>query len=215
LSDVFTIVVADDHPVFRRGLAEVVAEDQAFRIVAEAGEGESALAFVRHYRPHIVVLDINMPKMSGLEVAAAINQENLKTAVVLLTMYREAAVFRHALDMGVRGYVLKDSAVNEIAACLHMVAAGRAYISPALSSELLERRTDSLAPLSGLCALTAAEQPVLQMIARGLTTAEIATALGKSVKTIENHRAHICQKMGVTGPQALLRFALEHKAQLQ
>jgi DNA-binding NarL/FixJ family response regulator len=116
----------------------------------------------------------------------------------------------------VSGYVLKDSAVIEIVACLHTVATGRAYVSPALSTELLDRRADLASPqFAALETLTPAEQPVLRLIARGLTTAEIAKALGNSVKTIDNHRSHICQKLGLHGPQALLRFALEHKALLE
>jgi DNA-binding NarL/FixJ family response regulator len=210
-----TIVIADDHPLFRRGLMEVLEPERSFQVVAEAMDGETALDLVRRHRPHIALLDISMPRMSGLDVAETIRHEQLGTAVVLLTMYREAAVFRRALDLGARGYVLKDSAVMEIVACLHMVASGRAYISPALSTELLERRADLTTPeFIALSGLTPAEQPILQLIARGLTSAEIAAELGKSVKTVENQRSHICQKMGLSGPQALLRFALEHKALL-
>lgn len=216
MSEPITIVVADDHPLFRRGLAEVLETDPSFRIAGEAGDGATALALVRRLRPQIALLDISMPHTSGLEVAEAIRREELDVAVVLLTMYRDAGVFRRALDEGVKGYVLKDSAVIEIVACLHMVAAGRAYISPALSSELLDRRTDLSTPeFAALAALTPAEKPVLRFIARGLTSAEIAFTLGNSVKTIENHRSHICQKLGLSGPQALLRFALEHKSLLE
>ena len=157
-----------------------------------------------------------LPGASGLDVAAAIHREALPTEVVVLTMYRDAGLFRHALDHGVKGYVLKDAAVVEIVACLHMVAAGRAYISPALSSELLDRYDDDRRPeVVGLADLTPAERRVLRLIARGLTTAGIAAELGNSPKTIENHRSHICQKLGLEGPQAVLRFALERKALLE
>jgi DNA-binding NarL/FixJ family response regulator len=216
MSEPITIVMADDHPLFRRGLTEVLEPDSSFRIVGEAADGDNALALVRRLRPRIALLDINMPNASGLEVAEAIRHEELGTAVVLLTMYREAGVFRRAIDTGVKGYVLKDSAVMEIVACLHMVASGRAYISPALSSELLDRRADLTTPeFAALADLTPAEKPVLRLIARGLTSAEIAAVLGNSVKTIDNHRSHICQKLGLSGPQALLRFALEHKPLLE
>jgi DNA-binding NarL/FixJ family response regulator len=215
VSDPVTIVIADDHPLFRRGLIEVLERERSFQILAEATDGEAALELVRRHRPLIALLDISMPKMSGLDVAEFIRHEQLGAAVVLLTMYREAAVFRRAIDLGARGYVLKDSAVMEIVACLHTVASGRAYISPMLSTELLERRAELTAPeFLALSGLTPAEQPILQLIARGLTSAEIAAELGKSVKTVENQRSHICQKMGLSGPQALLRFALEHKAVL-
>jgi DNA-binding NarL/FixJ family response regulator len=163
-----------------------------------------------------VVLDIEMPKASGLAVAEAIGREGLGVGVVMLTMYRDAGMLRRALDLGARGYLLKDSAVTDIVVCLHAVAAGRAYISPQLSSELLERRADEpVAELAALAVLTRAERGVLRHIAQGLTSPEIGETLGISAKTVENHRSHICRKLGLHGPQALLRFALEHKALLQ
>lgn len=211
----FSIVIADDHPLFRRGLIEVLESEAAFHIVGEAPDGATALALIERHVPDIALLDVSMPAMSGLEIAERMRGIGLPTVVVLLTMYREPAIFRRALDAGVKGYVLKDSAVMEIVACLHTVATGRAYISPALSTELLARHTDMTSPaIAAIAALTPAEQPILQLIARGHTSAEIAASLGKSIKTIENHRSHICQKMGLSGPQALLRFALENKALL-
>ena len=210
-----TVIIADDHPLFRRGLVEVLEAENAFRIIAEAADGGDALALIERHVPVIALLDVNMPGMSGLEIAERVRALELPSAVVLLTMYREPAIFRRALDAGVKGYVLKDSAVVEIVACLHTVAAGRAYISPVLSTELLARRAELTTPAArALATLTPAEQPVLQLIARGHTSAEIATILGKSIKTIDNHRSHICQKMGLSGPQALLRFALENKGLL-
>src|SRR5690606_35680674 len=137
MSEPITVIVADDHPLFRRGLAEVLQADDSFRIVADAGNGVDALALIRRHEPDIAVLDVNMPDASGLQVAETIQREELRTIVVLLTMHRESAILRRALDAGVQGYILKDSAVMEIVACLHTVATGRAYISPVLSSELL------------------------------------------------------------------------------
>lgn len=211
-----TVMIAEDHPLFRKGLMEVLDPDPAFRVVGEAGDGSMALALARRHQPDIALLDIKMPKAGGLEVAEAIRTEELSTRVVILTMYRDPGLFRRALDLGAKGYVLKDSAVVEIVACLHTVAAGRAYISPDLSQELLERRTDQLEPaVAGLGELTPAEGRVLQLVAGGLTTREIAEQLGNSPKTIENHRSHICQKLDLDGPQPLLRFALEHRHLLE
>lgn len=215
MNDAPTVLIAEDHPVFRKGLTDVLRADATFRIVGEAADGERALALVRELRPRIAVLDIDMPKASGLAVAEAIQRDGLDTAVVMLTMYQDAKMLRRALDLGAKGYLLKDSAVTDIIACLQMVAAGRAYISAALSNELLERRADlPVAELSALAALSPAERRVLQRIAGGLTSAEIGQALGISPKTVENHRTHICRKLGLHGPQALLRFALEHRTLL-
>lgn len=212
MTDAVTVVVAEDHPVFRKGLTDVIAADPSFLIVGEAGDGAIALELVRRWRPRIALLDIDMPKASGLTVAEAVRGEDLGSEVVILTMYKDPAIFRRALDVGAKGYVLKDSAATEIVACLHMVASGRAYVSPALSSELLQRHAEAPGvELAALADLTPAERRVLRFIAQGLTSAAIAEALGISPKTVENHRLHICSKLGLHGPQALLRFALERK----
>lgn len=210
-----TVVVAEDHPVFRKGLTDIIAADPAFRIVGEAGDGATALELVRRHRPRVALLDLEMPQASGLVVTETVRREGLGTEMVILTMHRDAGIFRKALDAGAKGYVLKDSAVHDIVACLHMVAAGRAYISPALSSELLSRHGDAGPPeLAGLADLTPAERRVLRLIAQGRTSAAVAQELGITEKTVENHRQHICGKLGLRGPQALLRFALERKALL-
>jgi DNA-binding NarL/FixJ family response regulator len=216
VTEPITGVLADDHPLFRKGLADVVGADPSFRIVGQAGDGELALDLARRHRPRIAVLDIEMPKASGLVVAEAIRREGLGVTVVILTMYRDAGMLTRALDIGAKGYLLKDSAVTDIVACLHVVAAGRAYVSPVLSTELLARRAEGPAGAhAGPAGLTPAEQRVLRLIAQGQTSAAIAEALGISPKTVENHRSHICRKLGLHGPQALLRFALEHKTQLE
>lgn len=212
MTEVVTIVVAEDHPVFRRGLAEVIGADPSLRIVGEAGDGTAALELVRRWRPRIALLDISLPKASGLAVAEAVRAEGLGAEVVMLTMYKDPSIFRKALDAGVRGYVLKDSAAIDIVACLHMVASGRAYVSPALSGELLQRHAEAPVELAALADLTPAERRVLRFIAQGLTSAAIAGKLAISPKTVENHRLHICAKLGLRGPQALLRFALERKS---
>ena len=205
-----TIVLADDHPLFRKGLADVIAAEPGFQIVGQAGDGETALELIRSRQPHIVVLDIEMPKVSGLVVAETIRKEGIATQPVMLTMHRDAAMLHKALDCGARGYLLKDSAVTDIVACVHMVAAGRAYISPGLSTELIDRKPGAGSEQDdALAKLTPAERRVLDLIAQGQTTAAIAESLAISPKTVENHRSHICRKLGLSGPQALLRFALK------
>ena len=207
--------IAEDHPVFRKGLTDVLRTAPDLLVVGEAGDGEAALALVRRHRPQIALLDLDMPKASGLSVAETVRREALGAEVVILTMYKESGLLRRALDVGAKGYVLKDSAATDIVACLRMVAAGRAYISPALTGDLLERRASlPVAELAALADLTVAERRVLRLIAQGHTTAAVATALGIRPKTVENHRLHICAKLGLHGPQALLRFALERKVLL-
>jgi DNA-binding NarL/FixJ family response regulator len=216
VSDSITVVLADDHPLFRAGLADVIGADRGFRLVGEAGDGDAALDLVRRLRPRIAVLDIEMPRASGLAVAETINRERLGAEVVILTMHRDAGMLRRALDLGAKGYLLKDSAATDIVACLNMVAEGRAYISAGLSTELLERQAEvPVAELAAVAGLTPAERRVLRLIAQGGTSATLAKGLGISLKTVENHRSHICRKLGLTGPQALLRFTLEHQTLLR
>jgi DNA-binding NarL/FixJ family response regulator len=212
MSESITVVIAEDHPLFRKGLADALALDASFSIVGEAADGVQALELLRRHRPRIALLDVDMPKLSGLAVAQAVREEQLGAAVVMLTMFKDAAMLRRALDIGARGYVLKDSAATDIVACLNLVAAGKAYISPALSSELLDRdASDAAASPGELASLTPAERRVLRFIAQSLTSSAIAKELGISTKTVENHRLHICDKLGLHGPQALLRFALERR----
>lgn len=217
MSDGLSIVIADDHPLFRKGLTEVLRAEPRFDIVAEAGDGDAALAAITRFRPRLAILDVDMPKLDGLAVAEAIRDRSLGALPILLTMHAEADLLRRALELGVRGYILKDNAVGDIVACVNLVAEGRTYVSPTASHLLLIPRPAAVpapAAAPGVEGLTKAEREVLRRIARSLTTKEIARELGSSPKTIENHRSHICAKLGLTGTNALVRFALEHRAQL-
>lgn len=210
-----TVLIADDHPLFRQGLKEVLRGDPRFDVVAEAADGETALEEIRRLGPALAVLDVEMPKLSGLLVTEAVRREGLAVAVVVLTMHRDGRMLDRALASGARGFVLKDSAVTEIVACLHMVAEGRAYVSPALSQDLIGRRA-RLTPVEEMLArLTPAERRVIRLVAANRTSQEIADDLGIALKTVENHRSHICRKLDLEGPHALLRFALEHRAALE
>ena len=217
MSDRLTIVIADDHPLFRKGLTEVLRAEPRIDIVAEAGDGEAALAAITRFRPRLAILDVDMPKLDGLAVARAIRDGALDTLPILLTMHAEGDLLRRALELGVRGYILKDNAVGDIVACVNLVAEGRTYVSPTASHLLLAPQPVAAtgpAVVPGVDGLTRAEREVLRRIARSLTTKEIAAELGLSPKTIENHRSHICAKLRLTGTNALVRFALEHRAQL-
>jgi DNA-binding NarL/FixJ family response regulator len=211
------VVIADDHPVFRQGLRQVVEAEPSLRVVAEAGDGEAALARLREARPDVALVDLDMPGMSGFEVARAVRRENLPVELVFLTMHKDEDVLEEALRLGVKGYVVKDSAVTDIVGSVRAVAAGRHFISPSVSAHLVRRReraADLARRKPGLEDLTPAELRVLRLIAEHKTSREIAAELYVSHRTIENHRANICQKLGLRGSHALLRFALEHKSEL-
>ena len=208
------ILIADDHPIFRSGLRQVIDSDASMSIVAEAEDGASALKLIREHKPDIVVLDINMPGVSGFQVVEAMRTENLSSEVVLLTMHNEEAMFSKALSLGVRGYVLKDSATSDIVSCLQAVRKGENYTSAELTKYLFKRATGQSTPVEGLDSLTPTERRVLSLIAEYLTSKEIADRLGVSVRTIENHRNNICAKVGVHGSHALMKFALQHQSDL-
>jgi DNA-binding NarL/FixJ family response regulator len=211
------IVIADDHPIFARGLRQVLMGDPGLDVVAEARDGEAALECIQQHSPDVVILDVDMPKKDGFEVVRAMEERKLPGAVVFLTMHKNEALFNGALDLGVRGYVLKDSALTEVADSVKAVAAGQNFVSPELATYLFGRRKRGQALVkeqSGLKDLTAAERRVLELIAAGKSTGGIAQQLYLSIRTVEHHRAHICDKLNLQGRDALLRFAITHKSEL-
>ena len=217
MNESITLVIADDHPLFRAGLCEAISTDPGVRVAGEAGDGERALALIRQYTPQVAILDIDMPKMSGLDVARELRKENSETDVIFLTMYKEEDLFNEAMDAGARAYVLKDSAVNEILQAIHAVAAGKYYLSPSVSDHLVMRSArvaKLLRHTPSLEDLTAGELRILRLIAGGKTSKEIADQLSISYKTVENHRTNIASKLHLRGSHSLLRFALENKSAL-
>jgi len=212
-----TIVIADDHPIFREGLKNVIERDKSLTVVGEADDGEHALKLIEETSPDVAVLDLDMPGLNGLAVVRAMAEKKIPTATVFLTMHKEEDLFNEAMNVGAQGYVLKDSAVTDIVGAIKSTSAGQSFISPTLSSLLLKRtrRAEALAKdKSGLDQLTPTERRILQMIAFNKTSREIAKDLFISPRTVENHRANICTKLDLHGAQALLRFALEHKSEL-
>jgi DNA-binding NarL/FixJ family response regulator len=211
------VVIADDHPIFSRGLRQVLSGDPAFELVGEAQDGEIALQQIEEQRPDVAVLDIDMPKKDGFDVIRSMEARKLASAVVFLTMHKDEELFNGAMNLGARGYVLKESAFSELVESIKTVALGGHFVSPSLSTYLLNRRNRHGALIEerpGLNELTTAERRVLQLIAAGMNTSDIAHELCVSLRTVENHRAHICNKLDLQGRDALLRFALTHKSEL-
>lgn len=211
------IVIADDHPIFRSGLKQTIESDPHLKVVGEAPDGKTALRFIEELKPDVVLLDINMPEMDGTEVAREARQRRLPGEFIFLTMHDDEAMFNKAMSLGVKGYVLKDSAVTDIVNCINAVAAGQSYTSPALTSYLLKRRfgratsTDSL---PGLDDLSPTERAVLRMVAQYKTSKEIADELCIHYRTVENCRSSICTKLDLHGSHALIKFALQHQDEL-
>ncbi len=208
------ILIADDHPVVRKGLRQAIESDPAMKVIAECGDGETALAQIAELRPEVALLDLDMPKLDGFGVIRGIQKNKLPVKAMLLTIHDEEDLFLAAMDLGVKGYILKESALLEIVAGLRAVAAGKHYVSASLTGYLVGRRSraEALAQSQpGLSSLTSTERHIVQAIAKGRSSKEIAAELFIHYRTVENHRTNICQKLGLSGSNALLKFALEHR----
>ena len=200
-----TIVLADDHTVMRNALRLLLDAEEDFEVVAEAGDADTAVRFVRGHKPTVLILDLNMPGRSSLDAVPDIQEASPQTEVVVLTMQNEPAFARRALQAGVRGYVLKEAADSELVQAVRSAAAGNTYLQPALGARLAAagdgREADELSDR---------ERDVLRLIALGHTNAEVAEQLYISIRTVESHRAHIQQKLRLSSRAELVRYALEH-----
>jgi len=216
MKEKLNIVIADDHPMIRDGLRNAIERNSAWEIVGEAQDGEAAIDLINRLQPAIAILDISMPVRNGFEVVRALRQKKIQTKVIFLTMHRDEDFFQQALDLGVGGYVLKDSSVIDVVSAIKAVSKGEHFTSPALTSYLIRSRTSASATAQvqglGLHSLSPTERRVLELIAEYKTSKDIADELSTSPRTVETHRTNICQKLGLHGRHALMKFALEHKS---
>jgi two-component system response regulator NreC len=203
--DPTTIVLADDHTVVRSALRMLLEAEPGFEVVAEAGNADDAARYVLGHKPTVLILDLNMPGRPSLEAIPDIRRASPQTEIVVLTMQNESAFARKALQAGVRGYVLKEAADAELVQAVRSAAAGETYLQPALGARMASEPDP--APADDL---SRREREVLRLIALGHTNAEIAAQLFLSIRTVESHRAHIQQKLRLSGRAELVRYALEH-----
>ncbi|TAK61712.1 MAG: response regulator transcription factor [Bacteroidetes bacterium] len=214
---VIRILLADDHPILRKGLRALLEENPEFRVVAEADDGEKTLRELQQTEVDVAIVDMDMPKLHGLEVVQRAMQTLPATNFVVLTMHKDETLFNKALDFGVRGFVLKDNAVTDIVHCVQEVAAGGYFISSSISGFLLKRQSRTAVQRhekNRLEDLTETERTILKLLAEMKTSRQIAEELFISPKTVENHRTNISKKLGLQGYQVLLKFALENKTRL-
>jgi DNA-binding NarL/FixJ family response regulator len=213
-----SIIIADDHPIMRSGLRQMIEAKSEYTIVGEAGDGESALSLIEEKKPDVALLDIAMPHLTGLQIAKIVQERGLPTRLAILTMSADEVIFNEAMDLGVLGYVLKENAASEVLNSIRTVADGQYYISPSISGFLMKRsqkRETAFSSIPGLADLTPTEVRILKLVTGNKTSKEIANDLSISNKTVENHRANIAAKLNLNGNNALLRFALENKALLK
>jgi two-component system, NarL family, response regulator NreC len=206
-----TILLADDHHVMRQGLRMLLEAQENFRVVAEAGDGLEAVKLAEHLKPHVLIVDLMMPGINGLEVARQVSHHSPQTRIIVLSMYGNEPYVLEALRNGAVGYVLKDANAAELLRAVHEVVAGRRYLSPPLSEQAIEAYLQKAqdAGLDLYETLTTREREVLQLAAEGRTNADIAAVLYVSPRTVETHRAHLMHKLGLRTQADLIRYALK------
>jgi DNA-binding NarL/FixJ family response regulator len=207
-----SIILADDHPVVRRGLQAVLNEEPDFSIVGVASDGLEAVRATERLNPDVMILDLMMPGLSGLEVLRILRARSLRTRIVILSMYCSRAFVAQALQNGATGYVLKESTENDLNCAVREAAAGRRFLSRPVSDTAINAYID-LSKASSFDpheTLTPRQREVLQLAAEGKTNAEMAARLNISQRTVENHRAVLMQKLGLHNQTELIRHAIRH-----
>jgi DNA-binding NarL/FixJ family response regulator len=209
MSDVIRVALCDDHAVVRSGLARIVADEPGLEVVGQAGTAEEAVAIARAENPDVFVMDLGLPGTSGIEATRRVVEVSPNTKTLVLTVHDDVAYLRKAFDAGARGYLVKDAADVELVLAIRQVAAGEEYVHPRLGAALLSPgATGRVAGPGG--ELSERELEVLRLVALGNTNAQIAADLYVSVRTVETHRAHVQQKLGIKTRADLVRYSREH-----
>lgn len=204
-----TILLADDHRLVREGLRKLIEEREDLRVVAEATSGQEAIELCDRLQPDIVLMDISMPGLSGIDATRRICKGNPGTRVLILSMHDNQGYVEEVLRSGASGYVLKDSAASDLLQAIDAVRGGDSFLSPTVTQQVVDaiaRPADR--PLAAASQLTEREREVLTLIAEGLSSKEIAQKLGVSLKTIESHRANLMDKLDIHKVSGLVRFAI-------
>jgi len=205
------VLLADDHALVRAGIRALLESLEGIAVVAEAGNGGEVLELARKHRPDVVLLDISMPGIGGLEASAQLKQELPEVRVVMLSMHANEEYVLQALRAGAVGYMLKDSATAELELALQAVMQGETYLSPPISKQVVEgyvQRVGAEQPAADH--LTPRQRQVLQLIAEGLSTKEIAYRLELSVKTVETHRAQLMERLQIRDIAGLVKYAIRN-----
>ena len=205
-----TILLADDHPVVRQGLRLLLETEPGFTVVGETGDGLEVVDLVERLRPDVLVLDLMLPGLGGLEVTRRVHVQSPKTRIVILSMHGNVAYVAEALESGAAAYVLKRSTAGELVGAIRAALEGRQYLSAPVSTEVVQQhRRQAGRALDPYDTLTRREREVLQLVAEGHTSAEIAARLGISPRTIEMHRRNLVRKLDLSGQAALVRYGVQ------
>ena len=208
----YRIVIAEDHTILREGLRSLLSSSSDFEVVGEAEDGREAIRCVEKLKPDLILTDLSMPRMNGMEAIREIKKQSPKTKILVLTVHKTEEYILATLKAGADGYLLKDSTHTELMMAVKNVISGKHYISPAISEKVIEGYVEgkkSLKPRTSWETLTQREREILKLIAEGYRNKEIADDLCISVKTVEKHRANLMEKLNLHNVQALTAFAIE------
>lgn len=208
----YRIIIAEDHTIVREGLRALLSSDPEFEVIGEAEDGRNAIRCVERLGPDIVLMDLSMPRMQGMEAIREIKKHRPETAILVLTVHKNEEYILAAFEAGANGYVLKDSTHAELVAAIRTAVKGKPYLSPAISEMVIEGYLEgkkSLRSESSWSTLTAREREVVKLIAEGYKNKEIADILCISVKTAEKHRSNLMKKLGLHTVSALTTLAME------
>jgi len=214
MSKTTTCLIADDHPIFRQGVRSIMEKVNDIKVVAEAENGESALNQLGIFNPDILLLDLAMPGMDGISVLKTVRTEFPEMRIIIITSYKDKVYLEKALELGANGFVLKDDAGENLVDCMRIVLSGEIYVSPIFGTPGPKLPLSDENGEGRLSQLTRAECKVLILVARYLTSKEIAAELNISHRTVQNHRTNISQKLGIKGIHQLANFAHQHQEQL-
>lgn len=207
-----TILIADDHDIIREGIKNILRNQSAYEIVGEAVDGEDVLAKLEDLKPDILLLDISMPKISGLEIIGRVKRLSPKTKVLIVTLHKASAYIMKALKAGVRGYLHKENAAEDLLPALRKVMDGKVYLSSAASSYLIDKISkESTEEAFKKDLLTSREEEILRLVAEGKTAKEIGDVLYISPRTVENYKNILLKKLGLNKITDLIKYAIKHK----
>jgi len=212
MSQKVRIVIAEDHTILREGLRMLLSTNSNFEVVAEAEDGREAVRCVSKFKPNLILTDLSMPRMNGMEAIKEIKRESPDTKILVLTVHRAEEYILATFRAGADGYILKDSTHSELLAAVKKVLSGKHFISPEISEKVIEGYLEgkkTLKPRTSWETLTQREREILKLIAEGYKNKEIADDLCISVKTVEKHRANLMEKLDLHSVQALTAFAIE------
>lgn len=205
------IILADDHHIVRKGLKALLSSEPDLEIIGEAADGREAVDLVRNLEPDVLVLDLMMPVMNGLEATTEITASGVKTGIIILSMHSNEAYIFEALRSGAKAYILKDNTSDELITAIREVCAGHSYLGASLPEQTKRawQKKSEIEELDPLQKLTHREQEILQMVIRGISNAEVAVKLGISHRTVETHCTSLMRKLGVSNRTQLVQFALQ------